>query len=259
MDGRELSVERLCAALRRMTGQTGATLARSILDRMIAAELVSVALAARGVVVSDTDVAAELARLPAEATKPETLAAQGIDLELLRSELRERLERRRLVDTLGDLAISEGDVDAELATMSAARAAVMVDGWLLRVAPNAAAARQASAKQQIEAASAALRKGTEPAGLEKLAPMRVDHGGAEPELEARVFAPGAGAGWQRPVRTRAGWVIARVVGPADAAAAPSRDEARRAALARQRVREEQRLVQALRARAEVQEHVRLSP
>lgn len=213
VDGAPITLERLCRWLARTgavrDGKVEARQARMVLDQMIDALLISRAAEKAGAVVTEAELRAELDKLG---------AGSAVDAELLKEQLRQRLEARKLVDSRGTTVVTDAEVDAELARGAPGidrGQGIRVEAWVRRLAQGADAAAEAAAEQAAHGFAAAVPKESPEAaagrhGLRRLAPFVVGTSGLEPELEEMVQAMSPGQ-WSRAVRTRVGWSVVRVI------------------------------------------------
>jgi hypothetical protein len=216
------------------------------LEQLIDAELCFGALEERGVQISEADISVEASKL----SNDTGVVSQEIPADLARSELRasarERVARRLMVDALGHLEPTAIDLKVveprpqDIAT---------VEAWIARLPGNASSEASARAQKNAAAGLESLLRGEEP-GLTRLPAFDLARGSGEPTLEAAVFAPG-GSQWQQPVRTRAGWVVARAVKIERVQPNVDQQDVRSAAVTRMRQREEQRILHELRAAATI--------
>ena len=149
-------------------------------------------------------------------------ADPGVDPALLRDQLRERLELAALARTDRDVAITEADVDAELARGAPGidrGQGTRVDGWLARIAPNADPAAAAGSEATVRAFADALatqspEHAAKAHGLSYVSPFTVGSSGLEAALEsaARALAKGKTSG---PFRTKVGWTVIRALGTSE--------------------------------------------
>ncbi len=254
-----LSVATLCARLGGMggLGPAGADLrqARIALDQLIDVILVRQALALERAAVTEAELDAALTALQPQ--RPEA----GVD-PLLRAQMRERLELQRLLATRPNTAVTEGDVDTEIARGAPdidRGQGVRVEAWVARRGPRPAGAVPSDAQEAAEAFVRAVQtQSPEVAarrhGLSPLAPFVLGAHGTEPDLEraAAGLAPGH---WSGAVSTRVGWVVLRVIAREEGQTLPP-DVLRarvRQALERRRLQTaRQDLLEALRANARIE-------
>lgn len=200
----------VCAALREAVGDP-ATLAPDVLatqgerrvEQAIDAALVARAAAARGLVVSDAEVADKLAARP----NPND-AAVG---EATRAEVRARLLERKWVEAVGQLEPSVDELRAELARAPerfGTPSKVTAEAWLARGNDEATSARAAAWKAALERGPGA----TPPEGVSAVPDAVFVRDGLEPGLEALLWGDGPDGRWLGPVATRAGLVIVKVTG-----------------------------------------------
>lgn len=214
VNGSAITVERLCNWLSRTgavnrDGEAERGHARSVLERMIDAMLVSRELEKAGLTVGEAELRNEL----------RTMSASAADVELLTEQLRERLEVRALTNKRFPSKVTKAEIDAEIARGAPGidrGQGVRVEGWVRRVAPTADATAQAVAEQAAkdfvaavanEAPDLAARR----LGLGGLPPFIVGQNNLEPNLEETAQTLPVGA-WSQPIRTRVGWTIIRVLG-----------------------------------------------
>lgn len=247
VDDRSIEVTQICERLRFLTGDTSPAAGRQVLDQLIEAELFIAALEDRGIRISEADIDAELSKLATD------MGAVGQPAPRAHSELRasahERVARRLLVDALGRLEPTAADLRA---AVPQAQTSATVEAWIARLPGNASSEASTRAQQSATAGLERLQRGEEPLqpGLTQLPSFNLAQGSGEPALEAALFAPG-GSRWQPPVRTRAGWVVARAVSIDRVKPSADQQDVRSAAEARVRQREEQRILNELRAAATI--------
>jgi hypothetical protein len=198
-------------------------IARQTLERMLDEQLIAAALAEDHTAVTEADVDAGFAELdvhdPARPSLTEQLKRQGVDVAVVRRELRRRLQRTRLVEHRGQTEPKQAEVVQEYQghpeLYVKPGGGTKVQGYLSRVAPHASAEADQKAHKTAEAFALAART-QDPAAMllkdkpETLAPFVVEAGGLEPGLAAALanVAPGQ---WILPVRTKAGWLVAKVL------------------------------------------------
>jgi hypothetical protein len=247
VDDAAIQLADLCARLQRLGGVTPQGTerqqARHVLDRMIDAVLVHRALDRAGAAVTESELTAALAAMH---PKP------GADVELLGAQLRERLELKKLVALRGaDIAITEHDVDAELASGAPGIArgqGTQVEGFLARIAPGT---DESAARQRAEAFA---KQPSNASGMTPLAPFVVGDSGIEPALEAAAakLRPGT---WSTALRTRVGYAVIRVIGEAEGEALDTpalRARVRSALEIKKLGAAQQRVLEALRAAARIE-------
>jgi hypothetical protein len=248
-----IAVAQLCDRLKFLTGGTSPAAGRQVLEQMVEAELFIGALEDRGIEVTEGEIDAELRELATGTEAAKQFAASDLAHEQLRASAHERIARRKLIDALGRLEPSASDLRA-----AAPRAKIMatVEGWIARLPGNASNEANARAQANATAGHESLERGVEPvqAGLARLPPFELTPDSGEPALEAVMFAPG-GAQWQPPVRTRAGWVVARALSVERVEPTTDQTDLRRAAEAQVRQREERRILAELQASAEIVRYV----
>ena len=253
VNDRPISVARVCERLRFLTGATSPAAGRQVLEQLVEAELVSSALEDRGMSVTEGDLDAELRTLDPDAAGASQAASSDVARSELRASARERVARRMLVDALGQLEPSAADLRA---VVSRSKVIATVDAWIARLPGNASDDASAKVRANANAGLDRLRQGADPSreGLARLPSFELTQGSGEPALDAALFAPG-GSDWQAPVRTRAGWVVARAVSVQRVQSGAEQDDPRRAALARVRHSEERRILDDLRAAAAIVRYV----
>lgn len=208
VDEAGISAEALCARVARMGGP-GADRGhmRVVLDQLIDAELVRRALAWEHQTVSEAELGAALAAMP---SSPST------DDGLLREQTREVLELRRLVAARNPLAVSEQEVDAEVAAGATGidrDRAVRVEAWIARTAPGddgGTTAREAATAFALGVQTADPEVAGARHRLTRLAPFVIQRNGVEPDLERAAFTLTPGR-WSDAIPTRVGWVVLRPV------------------------------------------------
>ncbi len=257
IDDQTISMARLCGRLRSLGGvdRGGRTVDRTqaglVLDQLVDAGLVHRAVVAAGQAIATHELDAALVALGPVATQ--------VDPALVREQVIERLEFDRLIASRGRAEVNEADVDAELARGAPGLdrgAGTRIEGWIARTAATAPASVDAAARQAAEAFAlevAAGRSVSQRTPLTPLAPFVLGDGSIEPALEdaIRALPPGA---WSRAVRTRAGWVVVRVLGRVEPApmAAGFRDRVRDMLTRRMLADERRQLVAELRAAARIE-------
>jgi hypothetical protein len=248
VNDRAIDVAQVCDRLRFVTGGASPAAGRQVLEQLIEAELFIGALEDRDIQISEADIDAELSKL---ASDPSIVGHAPADLAHpeLRASAHERVARRILVDTLGSLQPSATDLRA---VEPRAQASATVEAWIARLPGNASSEASTKAQKSAAAGLESLQRGEEPLqqGLTRLPSFDLTQGSGEPALEAVVFATG-GSQWQQPVRTRAGWVVARAVSIERVQPISDVRDMRNAAKARVRQREEQRILNELRAAATI--------
>jgi hypothetical protein len=248
VNDRAIDVAQVCDRLRFVTGGASPAAGRQVLEQLIEAELFIGALEDRDIQISEADIDAELSKL---ASDPSIVGHAPADLAHpeLRASAHERVARRILVDTLGSLQPSATDLRA---VEPRAQASATVEAWIARLPGNASSEASTKAQKSAAAGLESLQRGEEPLqqGLTRLPSFDLTQGSGEPALEAVVFATG-GSQWQQPVRTRAGWVVARAVSIERVQPISDVRDVRNAAKARVRQREEQRILNELRAAATI--------
>jgi len=231
---------------------------RPLLEQLVEGALIDAALAARGRSVQPEEVRAELGR-----AGPAAASASGVERRVLERQVHARLARRRLVDLYGKLVVTEAEVAAEYAAhgdrWAAVRGPASVEGFVHRLAPLAAAGDIENGRAVAMGFAEALRAGRAEAkvssrpAIRNLGTFAVSSSGIEPELEqaVRVLAVGTVSD---PIRTRAGWVVVRVLSAGESRPRPLADAAKeiRAVLEEsRRSEEEKRILAEIRAEARV--------
>lgn len=216
IDGEGLPTERVCARLSRIggVGTTGIARrqARVVLDQLIDVALVRRGLAFERAAVTEAEIAAALAAL-----RPPV--AEAAASPLLREQMRERLELRKLAGLRHRLEVTEADIDVEVAAGAPGidrGQGVRVEAWMARTAPGTDAGDRPAAQEAAEAFAAAVQTQSPEAAaaqhhLTHLAPFVVGTNGVEPELERTALGLSEGQ-WSGAVRTRVGWAVLRAVG-----------------------------------------------
>ena len=227
IDGEALSAERVCARLARIGGVVGAVAdrrqARVVLDQLIDVMLVGRALAWEHAAVGDDEVAAALAEL-----RPAPVVDGGIDRvappaatvdPLVREQVRERLELRKLAALRHRLEVSEGEVDAEVAAGAPGidrGQGIRVEAWLARMTPGSDGGARPAAQVAAEAFAEAVQSERPEAaasrlGMSHLAPFVLGANGVEPDMERAALGLAEGQ-WSGAIRTRVGWAVLRALG-----------------------------------------------
>lgn len=249
VDDRAINVAQVCDRLRFLTGGTSPAAGRQVLDQLIEAELFIGALEDRGIPISEADISAELSKLTVETGVVDHAAPADVARSELKASAHERVARRMLVDAIGRLEPSAADLRA---AVPRAQANATVEAWIARLPGNASNEASTRAQKSAAAGLESLQRGEEPLlqGLTQLPSFDLAQGSGEAALEAVVFAPG-GSQWQQPVRTRAGWVVARAISIERARPSADQQALRAAAVARVRQREERRILDELRTAATI--------
>ena len=279
VNGRPIEARRLFALVDRLAGDPARTppaerqrQARALLDRLIDQELADQALAALKAEVSTKDIDdALLAQV--KVNGHESLAAleakmrrEGATLEDARAPIRSRLVVRKLAEAQGRMHVTEAEVraayDRAPAEWGTPRSTV-VDAWIARFPPPAPADEIERTRQAAEGFARAVQGGElveQAANRHRLAPLprfAVAPGSGEAGLEEAAAAIAIGS-FSPPIRTRAGWVVVR---PAERRAPvvrtfeDVREEVRQALVARRRQDEERRVLEDLRAHADIVDHL----
>ena len=275
VNGRPIAASRLYALVDRLAGDAARTppverrrQARALLDRLIDQELADQALAALKLQVTPKEIDdALLAQVQAHggaslAALEATMRREGATLDDARAPIRARLGLRKLAEAQRRGDVTDAEVRAEYdrapAEWGSPRSTV-VDGWIARFPPAAsadeiertrvAADGFARAVQGGEAAANAAASGR----VAALPRFGVTPGSGEAELEEVATAIAIGS-LSPPIRTRAGWVVVRAVERHDAVVRPFeevRAAVRQALAARRRQAEERRVLEELRASADI--------
>ncbi|MBI5609997.1 MAG: peptidyl-prolyl cis-trans isomerase [Deltaproteobacteria bacterium] len=269
-----VSAADLCADYLRLTGKTGRVteaidrrIARDTLDRLLDERLVAAALAEAHTAVSAEEVDAGLARLHmADPTRPEAaeqLKRQGVDVAVVRREVKKRLELERLLtlravtEPIDSEIMAEYQAHPERYVKGGVR--VSVQAYLARLPRDATPEAVAKALGQAQTFATAVQK-QEPDKLAPqlrtvapLPPFDITDGELEPDLAQAVqkLQPGQ---WTPPVRTRAGWMVAKVLDRKTGEPRPLREVAAQIVVRlreSRRVSEGKRVLAALRAEAEI--------
>lgn len=232
-----VTVAEICAELQALSGPQGKAepatervRARHILDRQLDARLVALALAEEHTAVTEGEIDTALAHLPSNKAGVDVAAQlkrQGIDIEVVRRELRRRLEQSLLLALRGQASSAGGDIDREYAEHPERYqqgAGTQVQAYIARTAPNAPAETEDKARLAAEAFALAVQT-TPPQALAKaqqlaaLPPFAVQPNELEPGLTAALAGLQSGQ-WTPAVRTRAGWLVAKVVDRTDGTPRP---------------------------------------
>lgn len=249
VNGRPITVARVCERLLFLTGSTSdASRAAEVLDVLVDAELVASALAARGIEVPAARVDAETRAIDPGTGRPTH--------PQLATVARERAALGVLVEHSAHLEPTADDLSA--VTSRGRGATATVDAWIARVPGDASEEDEHAAEAAATSALERLRADRDPSapGLAHLEAFELEAGQGESELEAAMLGPD-GEKWQGPLRTRAGWVVARATGvDRDPMPRDPRIDPRQAAAVLVRKREEDRILGELRAAASVERYVR---
>lgn len=237
VDGEAILGTEFCPRLLRLAGgdskSNGEAMqrqARMLLDQAIDARLFEKAALRAGAVVTDVQVDEALAIQLAKA--PSSTAAAR-DLSELRTQLRTRLAQNLLVSRKVTGGVTDQEVRSEYERHPdkwGTPAAVTVEAWLVPSLSGATPEADEAARKRLTAAAEELARGEEPNGhtggtaLVKRLPFDVPQDSPEVELVQAVFSVREGQ-FSRPVRTRAGWLVAKVVGRKDPERRPFQDVA----------------------------------
>jgi hypothetical protein len=226
-----ISVTELCTEFQQLSGQQAKgepkaqrTQARQTLDMLIDEQLVTAALAADHVTITDADIDEAFAQLPMvkantdKVALQEALHRQGIDMAVLRRDLRRRVLFARLVAARGNTEPQPLEIDLEVTQHPEhyqKDSGTQIQAYIARVAPNAPPEVVEQAHKSAEtfaiavdnAAPETLPKDKQ---LQALPPFEVQANELEPGLVAAV-APLQPGQWTPAVRTRAGWLVGKVV------------------------------------------------
>lgn len=270
-----VSVADLCLEVQQLAGNQAKgdqaaqrAQARQTLERMIDRQLVAAALAAEHTAVSEPDIDAAFGQLPAAKTGPtevplqDVLRSQGVDVATVRRELRRRLELARLVAGHGDVEPRAAEIDQEFTDHPERYqqgGGSQVQAYIARVAPGATSETENGARQAAQAFAAAVQSAAPdtlaPAQrLPALPPFDVQPNEQEPGLVAAVtkLQPGQ---WTPALRTRAGWLVCKVLEHKAATARPlaeARPDIVQRLRAVKRLAEQTRILAELRAAAAIE-------
>lgn len=274
VDGEGVPAAELCADWRRLSGPTDQgdptvmdKQGKALLEGLIAARLVDRALTALGKPVTEGEVDTALLQLVAlrgvsRRAYEQSLRDEGVDLAMLRRDLKRRTALQKLVELRGDLEPTSEEIQAAYAadpTRWGTPKTATLEVFLARAVPTAPAQDRAQALASAQAFSAGLSAGEAPGelakrhGLVATPPIEVTAEGVEAELSAVAFglAPGQ---WSQPVQTRAGWSVARLVKMTEGKARPLaqvRDPIRDRLMSERKLSEQRRVVAELRAASKV--------
>lgn len=232
--------------------------ARQLRDQLVDALLVHQALAGNGVQVAAADVESALAAVRPGAGA--AVAPSGAEDEVLRRQLRARLELARLIALRAGAELTDAELRAAYdqdPVRFAEPGHANVTPFVRRLPRSAAADEVAAAEQRVDDFAEAVAAGTAPAqaaragGLTELAPFVLEDRGIEPALRAAAFglAPGR---WTDPTRTSIGWVVLRVDAVHPGKVRPFeqvRDRVRASLVAQARLDQQEVLLRELRAAA----------
>ncbi|MBK6534207.1 MAG: peptidylprolyl isomerase [Deltaproteobacteria bacterium] len=227
IDDAALTAERVCARLARMGGlaAVGADRrqARVVLDQLIDVMLVGRALAWERAAVTDDEVSAALAEL-----RPARIVDASVDRvppvvapvdPLVREQVRERLELRKLAALRHRLEVSDAEVDAEVAAGAPGidrGQGIRVEAWLARMAPGSDGGARPPAQAAAEAFATAVQSERPEAAASRLAmshlaPFVLGANGVEPDMERAALGLSEGQ-WSGAIHTRVGWAVLRALG-----------------------------------------------
>ncbi len=192
--------------------------ARQMRDQWVQAELVRQALHAAGGDVTEAEVDAQIAVVVARAAARPGAAPVATTDPVLRAQIRARLELVKWLAVGGIAEPTESDLRNAYALDpdrygQLAKATLLP--FVLRVAAGADATKVEEAKARSEQFYGLVAAGTDPAeaattaGIAPLPAFDVEQGGVEPQLVEAALVQGAGK-WLAPMRTKVGWVVARV-------------------------------------------------
>lgn len=241
--------------------------ARLLRKRLVDTELVRQALTKENQAVTDVEIDADL--LP-RLQKPGAVKLTEVDLQLVRAQLRARLELAKLVAMRGHADITEAELQAAY-TKEPNRfgeAAVVRIATFSRPAPEGAnpvdAARYAEAKEHSQAFYNEVSSGknvdeaARAHGLTAKLAFELREGTGEPELFAAAVQA-TPEQWLPPVRSMVGWLVARVDAITPGKAAPLeqvRDKVRAFVTAQRGQQDEGALLAELEAAGQVVDLVR---
>lgn len=271
-----VTVEQLCHQLERRAGKLGAgdpiiqrQQARRVLDRIVDEQLVAAALAQEHTAVSRAEVEQELERIQqrtmraGEVGLAAALGQQGLDIADVRDEVRWKLELARLVSLRGTTELAVGAVEREYLDHPERYrqgGGVKVLPFLAPLPRDAEPAKQQEAERRARdfaaqvASVGAPEKLPLPARLRPLPAYTLQPGDPEPAVAAAVATKKVGE-WTNPVKTQAGWLVCQVLNIDLGQAKPldqARAEIEQRLRAVQRLSDQERIQQALRAAAQVE-------
>lgn len=203
LDEEPVHAETLCSMLH----ETGGANPRVILDRLVDDLVVDRAATAAGATVTDAELVATATALGADS-----------NTSIVRAQLRTRLELEKLAARRGSVAVTEADVDAELAAGAPGidrGQGTTIEGWLLRVPPSADTNARAKAEAAATAFAAAVGRDPDGAvkafGFSVVKPFVLGTHGIEPDLDTAVRRLKRGE-LSGAIKTRVGWMVVRVLG-----------------------------------------------
>jgi len=281
VNGRAIAASRFNAEFDRLIG-TGARvprdrlkhIARNILSKLIERELRHQAIVKENVTLSETEFNAAYdeykkrfvdaeGRFNASQFKA-NLERSRMTREQLETQIREQRLARKLVDKIGKLEVSTEEGQRFYNNNPSAwveNESRDVRPIMLRVGPEAPAEDKTAARSKAQEAYEALSKGEDFERVSKrvsgavLAPIHLTRSSAEQELTRAAFKLKVGE-ISKPVKTRWGWYVLRLVEKNDQRVRPFAEveaEIRKTLRARKFYLEDRRIVQELRSAAEIEE------
>jgi len=231
--------------------------AQDLLNQWVDARLVAAALAAEQLQVTAQEVEAALSA--ARAATPEQLSATLEDQ--LRSQLRQRLELRKLLDAHADLTLPASAAQAEFerhADRWQRSTIFKIQPYVARLAPSDGSAQGEAGKRAAAGFAQAVPtdgpdKAAEVWHLRAMPPFELTADGTEPELEAAVSTLQPGS-WSGPLRLRGGWAVVHNLSRRDApprSFAAVREEIERTLVGQRRMAEQARILRDLRSQTKV--------
>lgn len=251
----------------KITTEVDRSLARHTLQRMVDDLLVAAALVDDDIVVTDAQIDAAIAALhigdPGQPAAKADLKRHGVDMSVVRREVRRRLQLQALRAARAPSSVSDAamrdEYQAHPERYLKGGMRTTVQAYLARVPPNAPAKVDNSAKERATAFAAAVRSQEldtlrpDQRQLTKLADFEIATDEQEPELTAALKPLNVGQ-WTGAVRTRAGWMVCKVLSRKAGVLRPLeevKDRIRVRVAETERIIDERRLLQGLRAAADI--------
>jgi parvulin-like peptidyl-prolyl isomerase len=240
--------------------------ARQLRQQTIDARLVRLALAAEGAAVDDAAIDAALAERLSGPSGAAVAKLEASSTQLVRAQLRQRLEMNKLLQLRGQAKVQDADLlaayQADPGRFGEPAAAVALP-FLWRLSRSAAEADVKQARSKAGQFLAAVQKGT-PAELaikdtagQALAKAELVQGAGEAELVAAALQLSPQQ-WSAPVRTQVGWAVVQVLEVKAGKVLPFdqvRERVRAFVLGRQGLTDRENLLTGLRAAAKVADQV----
>lgn len=240
--------------------------ARQLRQQTIDARLVRQALAAEGAAVGEAEIDAAVAERLAAPSGAAVAKLEASSTQLVRAQLRQRLEVNKLLQLRGQAKVQDADLlaayQADPGRFGEPAAAVALP-FLWRLSRSAGEADVKQAQTKAGQFLAAVQKGTpaelaiKDAGGQALAKAELVQGAGEAELVAAALQLSPQQ-WSAPVRTQVGWAVVQLLEAKAGKVLPFdqvRDQVRAFVLGRQGLTDRENLLTGLRAAAKVADQV----